>query len=199
MGNLSARFEIPAVKRVSPEAAALPNKCGSEDSPSNLSARNKNPTNIRDRTTSKILPIPGIKQEQSNGCWGVCAAMVFRHFGIYGVNTDSSACNKPCQWKDIKKFYSHWNIRSKLNKGTVTFSTIVSEIDAARPVEIGYEWIGGDGHVVLVIGYKMGSRNRTSYLYVNDPLNGNGWQLYSDIKRPEVFGKWRYTWTSISP
>ena len=86
-----------------------------------------------------------------------------------------------------------------MNKGTVTFSTIVSEIDAARPVEIGYEWIGGDGHVVLVIGYKVGSKNGTSYLYVNDPLNGNGWQLYSDIRRPEVFRKWKYTWTSISP
>jgi hypothetical protein len=165
---------------------------------------------------SKILPIPGIKQEQSNGCWVVCAAMVLRHFGICGmkgydfanfllsrgisgVNTDSSACNKPCQWKDIRKLYCHWNIKSKLNKGPVTFSTIVSEIDAARPVEIGHEWIGGDGHVVLVIGYKMGSRNRPNCLYVNDPLNGNGWQLYSDIKKPEVIRKWKYTWTSISP
>jgi hypothetical protein len=86
-----------------------------------------------------------------------------------------------------------------LNKGTVRFSTIVSEINAARPVQIGYEWIGGDGHVVLVIGYKMGSRNRAGSLYVNDPLNGNGWHLYSDIKSPEVVRRWKYTWTLISP
>lgn len=169
---------------------------------------------IQIRAKSKVLKILGIKQKQSDWCWVICATMVLRYYGNSSINKcdfanflfhqttccinrNSSACNKPCKWKDIKKVYSHWSIKSTFKKGSVRFSTIVSEIHAGRPVQIGYEWIGGDGHVALVIGYKILLQSKLKYLHVNDPLYGNGWHLYKDINTAYGIRKWKYTWTSI--
>jgi hypothetical protein len=161
-----------------------------------------------------VLAIPAIKQKQSEWCWVICAIMVLHYYKNHGVkkcdlvnflfhqtncctNPDSPECNKPCKWTDIKKVYSHWNITGKLNKGSIAFSIFIIEINAGRPVQIGYEWAGGNGHVALVTGYK--TEGIKKFIYINDPLHGNGWQLYNDVKKKLLIREWKYTWILIKP
>lgn len=161
----------------------------------------------------KVLSVPSVDQMQSEWCWAACSAMVLSYYGNLDVNkcdfvnwlfsqtkccndSNSNDCNKNCQWSDIVKIYSHWKIKCTKKEDNVSFSTIVSEINLGRPVEIGYNWLFGGGHVVLAIGYDASVLDR-KYLYLNDPSRGHGWYLYDDVLNAGDKGSWVYTWTGI--
>jgi hypothetical protein len=164
-------------------------------------------------TKKKVLNIPLILQVQSEWCWATCATMILHYYGNSGIkkcdfanwlfkqtkcctDPNSPDCNINCQWSDVKKVYSHWNIKSKQSNKSVLFSKIMFEINAGRPVEVGYVWNSGGGHVVIVIGYNasIGARD---YIYLNDPIRGHGWYLYNNILNADGKGTWSYTWTEI--
>ena len=160
----------------------------------------------------KILNIPIVYQVQSEWCWAACATMVSHFLGDTKVkrcefahmlfnqvgcckHNSSAACNKPCQWNDIKNIYSLKKIKSTFITGIVLFSKIVAEINLGRPIEIGFHWTFGGAHVVLATGYK--SLRRRQYVYINDPIRGGGWQTYKDIVVASGKGVWSHTWIDI--
>ncbi len=161
----------------------------------------------------KKLNLPLIYQVQSEWCWAACANMVLR-FCVNAQNSNcdivnwllnqtnccsasnSISCNRNCQWADIEKIYTHWNITCTQINDNIPFNDIITEIDNNRPVQIGYQWDFGGGHVVVAIGYNLSSDNK-QYVYLNDPIRGHGWYLYTNIINAGGKGKWVYTWKNV--
>ena len=158
------------------------------------------------------LNVPMIKQEQTQWCWAGCADMALHYYGNSGVNQcdlanwlfsqsaccqipSSSLCNKPCQVPDVSRVYSAFGLRSTYNGGSVAFFSLETEVAGGRPVEVGYAWTGGGGHVALVV--QTGFINGNQAVRVNDPAYGSGGVLYSDLLTAYGQGSWNWTWTGI--
>ena len=143
----------------------------------------------------KKLNIPVIYQTQTEWCWAACAVMILKY---YGYNKKFlSAYNQGCKHKDIKKVFSHWKMSCKFKKGKMLFSTIVSEINAGRPIEIGIQIPFGDSHVVIIIGYK--TLSESNYVYIIDPKHGGSWHDFKSFFYANGITKWIYTWSNFNP
>jgi hypothetical protein len=157
-------------------------------------------------------PVPQISQEQTEWCWAACAQMVLQFYGnssvqqcdlaskLFGepccANPDSPLCNEPAQVPDLAGVYAQWGRNAVLVPGDVPFETLQSEINANRPIEIGFIWNDGTGHQVLVCGWNIDGTG--PYLLVNDPKWGSGAVYYSNLQAAYGWGSWKWTWQSIS-
>ena len=121
----------------------------------------------------------------------------------------------PCAPKFMRGVWASWGFdaRSHLPRkgrlGWISEAALKRELDAGRPVEIGLSWSNGGGHAVVVRGWREG-RGRT-YFYVNDPWNwagdprdeffaeGVGQVSYQELRTAYGMGRWKWTWTGISP
>jgi peptidase C39-like protein/polyglycine hydrolase-like protein len=141
---------------------------------------------------SASLSLPWYQQTQSNWCAIASAEMLLAFYGSsvqqcemanydFGrsdccSNPSSSSCNpssgsftgKPAGYYGLS--YSQWKDNS------FSFSQFKSEIDAGRPVSIGWNWNSGGGHAMNVAGYNIvqGPLFSTYYLEVWDPQPGAG-------------------------
>lgn len=156
--------------------------------------------------------VPMILQTQTQWCWAACAEMVLRYYGKQGVGqcdlanwlfgqsaccvkSSSSLCNRPCQTQDVARVFSNWGIRSSLVGSSIPFKSLDAEISNSRPVEVGYVWTGGGGHVVLVVQTRI-EKNR-AVCQVNDPGLGSGGVYYNDLLKAYGQGRWFVSWTGI--
>ena len=167
-------------------------------------------------STSKIIDVPQIAQEQTNWCWAACTEMVLRYSGELAVQQCELAnelfgrfdccsepsnpeCNKPCEIEDISTLYSRKNIQSQFVDKNVPFSTLQSEIDADRPVEIVfYQRKEQRGHLVIVRGWH--TIEAEEFVHVNDPKDSTSASrivAYSELLDAYGEGKWFYTWVRI--
>lgn len=155
-----------------------------------------------------------IKQEQTNWCWAACAQMVLRRFGnstvrqcdlahrLFGEpsccdNPSSPLCNEAAQVPDIAGVYSAWGRKKPEYVGkSVPFETLQNEINAKRPVEVGFIWKDGTGHQAIVCGWDVDDTG--PLLLVNDPKYGLGAVYYVNLKLAYGWGTWRHTWISIT-
>ena len=132
-------------------------------------------------------------QQQSMWCWATAADMVMSHFGAHveqceAVNqtkgrtdccTDptSAACNVGGFAGDPLS-YNGFNYQFS----TLTYAGFTQEIDAGRPVQIGYSWNGGGGHALVVRGYYTATSGG-QWLLIDDPMPvGSGtesWVTYA--------------------
>lgn len=135
---------------------------------------------------SKQLALPYFNQTESNWCSLASAEMLLGYYGSsiqqceianydFGQtnccsNPGSSACNPssgaftgtPISYYGLS--YSQWP------NNQFSFNQFKSELDAGRPVSIGWSWSGGGGHAMNVGGYNTSG----SYLQVYDPFPGAG-------------------------
>lgn len=161
---------------------------------------------------AKVLTVPQIKQEQTQWCWAACADMVLHYYGNAGVRQcdfanwlfaqsaccnvpSSSLCNKPCAIGDVCRVYNQWGIQCSYTGSSVAFATLQSEVNADRPVEVGYAWNGGNGHVAVIRGWDVNATG--PFLAVNDPAYGSGGVYYSGLLTAYGLGTWRWTWTGL--
>jgi len=155
--------------------------------------------------------VPQIPQAQPEWCWAACAQMVLQFYGqtvqqcelaskLFGQaccdDPGSLLCNDPAQVPDIAGVYRQWGRNAVLVQGQVSFETLQSEINANRPVEIGFAWNNGGGHQVLVCGWNIDSTG--PYLLVNDPEWGSGAVYYVNLQAAYGWGSWQWTWQSIT-
>jgi hypothetical protein len=156
-------------------------------------------------------PVPQIPQAQSNWCWAACAQMVLRFYGndtvqqldiasrFFGpescADPGSDLCNSAAQVDYLALVYSQWGRKVAYTPDKVSFDILQSEINANRPVEIGFQGDDGNGHQVLVCGYNFDSTG--PYLLVNDPLWGSGAVYYDNIVVAYGQGSWQWTWQMI--
>ena len=79
------------------------------------------------------------------------------------------------------------------------FSTLQSEIDADRPVEVAfYQRQKEKGHLVIVRGWYITEAEK--FVHVNDPKDSKGDSrivAYSELLDDYEEGKWMHTWLDI--
>ncbi|OGX85080.1 hypothetical protein BEN47_15290 [Hymenobacter lapidarius] len=158
------------------------------------------------------LNVPMIMQEQSNWCWAACADMLLYYYGNPGVTQcqlanwafgqtaccqipSSTICNQPLPDARISQLLTAYGLRSSYSTRAEGFGTLVLEIGAGRPVEVGLAWRSGGGHVVLVVD-AIGLSGR-QVVRVNDPAVGSGGMNYSDLQTAYGQGVWDATWVGI--
>ncbi len=164
-------------------------------------------------THVQTLGVCQIEQEQNLWCWAACAEMVLRYYDICHVRQcdfanwlfkqthcctepSSAECNRGCFVHDVSSLYLQWNIRSTFIGGMVPFSVLQAEIDAGRPVEIGFLWKEqGIAHVVLISGWHTDGTEE--FVHVNDPNNGFQFLTYAELQTAYGKGTWSFTWTGI--
>ena len=152
-----------------------------------------------------------IKQEQTQWCWAGAAEMIFRYHSknvrqcelanrAFNVNDcctapSSSHCNRPLSDPNINRLFGAYGLSLSYDFGTVSYRKLRSEIDSRRPVQVGYRWTKGGGHVAVIRGW--GKDDNGGYVRVNDPAYGSGGVYYSDLLDAYGAGVWDATWTDI--
>jgi hypothetical protein len=151
-----------------------------------------------------VLEVPYVAQEQTQWCWAACAEMVAAFLNntveqcelanfLHGQTTccttpATRACNRPAQWADICRVYGHLGIHCVTNTWPVSAAVVVNELQQGRPVEVGYLWFGGGGHVAIIRGVTA-----QGYFAVNDPWFGAGLYLYQALYLAYGRGRWALT------
>ncbi len=161
-------------------------------------------------------------QEKSNWCWAAATDMVAEYYyrqtqepklkevtqcelanGLFGSSdccksdpgSSSGKCNQGCEVTDVSAVYKTLEIGAQFRNRSLTLKELQLEIDADRPVQVGFQWTGGGGHVVIVIGY--GWDEAGDFLIVNDPLDRYQRGVVSVVSLKNAYGKGRWAWTWI--
>ncbi|WNG18067.1 C39 family peptidase [Cystobacter fuscus] len=136
------------------------------------------------------LPVPLFPQETNQWCWAGSGQMIMNYLGATRVSQcdqanrrlgRSDCCNSPVPsacvqpgWPEFEKYGFAYNTTSN---SALSWSSLVSEINANRPVGFSWGWTGGGGHMMVASGYL--TLLNTNYVYVNDPWAPNvGDQYY---------------------
>src|SRR5262245_38112128 len=155
--------------------------------------------------TPVMLNVPWIHQEQTEWCWAACSQMVAAFLGNANVKQcelanflhgqtkccdkpGSNACNQPCPYEGIGQVYGHLNVNCISQEGRVNGQVLLREFNANRPVEIGFLWYGGGGHVVVLHGV-----TDVGLIAVNHPLFGTGLVTYLYLAAAYGQGIWAYS------
>ncbi|MDD3224537.1 MAG: papain-like cysteine protease family protein [Clostridium sp.] len=118
-----------------------------------------------DVTDSNSLNVPIVLQGQHPWCWAATCASIINYLKgtslkatnvvkyIYGSVVDEGGSEA-----QICKSYSHWGVSSKVQNGTLSYSTFKNYIDNKEPVNgiFQYEDDNGEveGHSMSMIGYE---------------------------------------------
>jgi hypothetical protein len=150
---------------------------------------------------------------QNEWCWAACAQMLAFFFQnsvtqqcdfaskmLPGQDCcqDPGSCNTALDIIRIKELFSLFGkSEPPCIDHPVTFEQIQAEILAGRPVQVGYRWDDGNGHVAIVAG--AGENDYGQFLYVNDPDPefACGWCRFSDVQAAYGRGSWQWTWMPI--
>jgi hypothetical protein len=100
-------------------------------------------------------------------------------------NPSGPRCNRPAQYADIVRVYSHLGVAVVGPDYPLLPDTVVAELDAGRPFEVALLWSGGGGHVVVVYGYSA-----TGLVLVRDPWYGSLSVTYNNLSRAYGQGRW---------
>jgi len=164
---------------------------------------------------ASILPVAHLTQMKSQWCWAAAAQMVLDYYGqsksqcelaniLLGKRTCCfwvNRCNVSCTEAQVAQLYSSLGLSSTHHSTPVSFSTIQSEINANRPIEVGFSWSSSRGHLAIVRGWEQNTSG--DWVRINDPdlwlhqNNGQGKMLYSKLAKPYGIGKWVATWTDL--
>jgi len=162
------------------------------------------------------LPVPEQKQLADNWCWAACCAMLVKFFydkevrqcrmanQLFGQTvccssltpSTETACDQGCQLDDVAKIYSKFGVQVTLQKRPVSFATVQAEIEAGRPVLVGFMFEGGGSHVVMIRGcFEVGGER---FLKVNDPKDGSvSLRSLTDVRTANQRGAWKFSWIGI--
>ena len=168
-------------------------------------------------SSSRVLAVTVMQQEQTLWCWCACCAMVLLYYGssqaqcaIANVGLGHSDC---CQdplptgcndtiWTvhptqtDVITVYARFGRTAVHLFGSISFNDLKAEIDAGRPVEVCYAWTGGDSHVALVCGYSVDA-TEAMFVKVNDPADNIGLISFASLQTAYGLGTWVETFIKL--
>lgn len=147
----------------------------------------------------KLLP-----QQQSNWCWAASGDMIMDYLGATRVtqcdeankrfgrtdcctNPSSDACNVG-GWPEFDKYGFSFS-----TTGTLSWSSLVNEINNNRPVAFSWGWTGGGGHMMVARGYL--TSGGVNYVDVNNPWAPNVGDQYYTTYSNYVSGSDHVHWT----
>ena len=162
-----------------------------------------------------VLAIAAVRQEQANWCWATVVQMVEKFNGIdvrqcdlaiqeFGLRCcevpPPDECNRGLPAQGITDLWSHQGYAHVVFVfSQVEVDLMRDEIRAGRPVEIGIEWRGDGGHVILVIGIWWDPAS--VWVYVNDPGEARRasvtWARLRTAYGGRGDGVWIATWTGL--
>lgn len=127
--------------------------------------------------TSRTLNITMQAQQQSNWCWAAGGNTIAAYYGYsysqnqfcnvaFGRSVNSTCPNSQASLAEVQNALSWIGINpgSYVN-GYLRYSTVQTEIDAGRPVEVRIQWSSGGGHMNVLYGYDVSN----NWLYWGDP------------------------------
>jgi hypothetical protein len=158
-----------------------------------------------------VLPVPYYSSEEPNWCWAACGEMI----GALFQGTVIDQCNfaqavsptsNCCQDKDscnfeldlttdmVDKVFAVIGKRVSFVPQPVSFPELQDLIaNKQLPVQVGFRWNNGDGHVAVVCG--VSNQQDEPQVYVNDPIYGAGWVDFSNLQSAYgLGGSWQWTW-----
>ena len=166
---------------------------------------------------TKLLPVVHKFSRRSEWCWAASAQMVLHYYSrnvsqcslansLFGRRICclpflSFMCNLPCLISKVDWLYKSFGINSSYNGNPISFPAIQSEINANQPIEVGFSWSKGGGHVAIIRGWEQD--NKGEWIRINDPSMklhqnyGGGLMLYSKLAKPYGLGNWAATWTDL--
>lgn len=149
-------------------------------------------------------PVPFIKQEQNQWCWAACTAMIagwlrpadphLKQCALAGILTGHTnccstpvprKCNQPCAEVQILPVYKTQKILGVGERNPLSQQEMLFELTNNGPVEVGYYWFGGGGHVAIVYGLTA-----TGLYAVHDPWFGSGFVRYNALRAAYGRGLW---------
>lgn len=124
---------------------------------------------------SRSLNVSGQAQQKSNWCWAATGNSIAAYYGYsYSQNAfcnmafgyaQNATCpnNQATLANDQRAFRTIGISQGSYISGTLSFSTLTTEINANRPVMTRIGWSSGGGHMMDIIGYD--SSNSTIEYY----------------------------------
>ncbi len=155
--------------------------------------------------TSIVLGVDFVRQTQSQWCWAACTQMVASYLKVPDlkqcelanflhnqttccVTGSSTDCDQPCQFEGIGLVYDQVGIDSISERKIIYPQQLQQELTARRPIEVGWLWNGGGGHVVLIVGM-----NANGMYQLLDPMFGTRICNYQAILLALGMGWWAYS------
>jgi hypothetical protein len=143
----------------------------------------------------RTLAVPLVTQEHSQWCWAGSSKAVLSFYNqnpsqcqivnwAFGLNYAcgngtfnwNSYANQPNNMYgsggSVQNILSHWGVPNSAINSYLSWSSVVSDINANRPFVIRYGWTGGGGHIMVGRGYE--TSNGTNYVYIMNPWPGEG-------------------------
>lgn len=152
-------------------------------------------------------------QQQTNWCWAAVSTSIANFFGTSGPgggawfqcdvangelgqtgccgNGGTPACNQDWYLDLALKRVSH--LAGPATSGPASFSYIMNEIDARRPVGVRIGWNDGGGHFVALTGYD--ETNGAQELDIEDPWYGPSTYDYGTFVSSYQAGAGQWTHT----
>ena len=138
-----------------------------------------------------LVAVPEVEQEKTNWCW---AASMQAVLDVYGTTvtqcqeanwlfSHSDCCNPGnCNWstspEQQRDILDHWGLSSTLTYSTLTWNQLKTEIDAGRPVSIGFSWCSGGGHSLVIYAFsEVDGTPVTHNVGYMDPWFGEGYNV----------------------
>lgn len=151
------------------------------------------PTEPAEPGAGRVLQVPFMRQQTQVWCWAATIEMVSQYYGrsidqcqILSAYLSGNCCALPqfClvaapNMQTIQAgLFRLAGLRSDYVPSALPFGVIQAEIDAGRPIIVGYRG-SFSGHVVVIVGYDAQGR-----LWIHDPING----AFSGVPYGQVFG-----------
>jgi Papain-like cysteine protease AvrRpt2 len=159
-----------------------------------------------------VLAVPYYSNDESNWCWAACGEMMgalflgrvidqctFAQAAFPSGNCcqDKDSCNSELQlYTDMMdKVFAVIGKTAAFNPQPISFAEVQEQIAVKQlPVQVGFRWNNGDGHVAVVCG--VSSQQGETQVYVNDPVYGAGWIDFGNLQLAYgLGGSWQWTWT----
>jgi hypothetical protein len=149
------------------------------------------------------LPVPFIKQEQTQWCWAAGVQMIGRCVGVDDTRQcelanflhnqtnccqkpRSARCNQPCPYVSLVPVANRAGMNGIGPDHPLSFNTLGRELAEGRPVGAGLNWNAGGGHFIVIYGYT----DRGRLFLIRDPWNGSGAVTYQYLSAAYGMGRW---------
>jgi len=134
-----------------------------------------NATTIAASAASKQLNYTQQVQQYNQWCWAADGSSIERSMGgsatqaqfcAAGKGTQAGYCpNQPAQIPEIIRGFQGTGFSSQDARGPISFTSVVSQVDAGILNLTGIYWTSGGGHAQVIYGYDTASQS----IMVGDP------------------------------
>jgi hypothetical protein len=150
-------------------------------------------------------------QEQTLWCWAATSVSVSIYYTPAATWTQCAMANKELERSDCctngRSCNKKWRLDralaragnfAKFQPGAGSFQDVLQEVNAGRPFGCHVEWVGGNGHFVVLAGWRSGGG--IDYVDVYDPIHGHSQMPIDKFSNGyRDIGRWTYCYFTRSP